>query len=486
MQETMDAPKLRRELSIWEAIGISLALMAPSMAANINPQGPATLVGRAVPLTFIMATVGVLLVAYTFVRLTQRFNHSGSVYGFVGATLNPRVGILAGWALTGTYVFYGVVTAMAFGRFASAFLDSLGVWKSPPDSAAYILGLIGLVGVWALAISPARNGTRLLLIIEAATVALILLVTVVVLFKLANGTAPNGLKIDTSVFSLPEGVDTSTLFLGVVFGFLSFAGFEAAATLGEEAKNPRRDIPKAILGVAIFGGIYFTIVTAVEVMGFGTSDEGVKNFIASGSLLGDLGSQYVASWVGQLITAGAMVSAFGCALACAVGAARLMYAFGRDGVSVKGIEQVHPKRGTPTNATTAVVVAMAILVIGAWQILKWDSLTTFLQAGVIGTLILLVVYLLATVGALKLLFFSGQKTVAAWEVIIPVLALLVLAYTLFRNVYPFPTGTAVWGPAVAIVWLIVGIVWILARSAASTQAGEALLKSEGLAESIDV
>ena len=54
------------------------------------------------------------------------------------------------------------------------------------------------------------------------------------------------------------------------------------------------------------------------------SDAGVKNFIASGSLLGDLGSQYVASWVGQLITAGAMVSAFGCALACAVGAARLL------------------------------------------------------------------------------------------------------------------------------------------------------------------
>ncbi len=485
MQETMDAPKLRRELSIWEAIGISLALMAPSMAANINPQGPATLVGRAVPLTFIMATVGVLLIAYTFVRLTQRFNHSGSVYGFVGATLNPRVGILAGWALTGTYVFYGVVTAMAFGRFASAFLNSLGIWKSPPDSAAYILGLIGLVAVWALAMSPARNGTRLLLIIEAATVALILLVTLIVLFKLANGTAPNGLKIDTSVFSLPHGIDTSTLFLGVVFGFLSFAGFEAAATLGEEAKNPRRDIPKAILGVAIFGGIYFTIVTAVEVMGFGTSNEGIKNFIASGSLLGDLGSLYVASWVGQLITAGAMISAFACALACTVGASRLMYAFGRDGLSVKGIEQVHAQRGTPTNATTAVVVGMAVLTIGAWQILKWDSLTTFLQAGTIGTLILLVVYLLATIGAIKLLFFSGQKTVAGREIIIPVLGLLVLAYTLFRNVYPFQTGTAVWGPGLAIAWLVIGIVWILARSSAATQAGEALLKSEGLAESID-
>src|ERR1700710_1101573 len=80
---------LRRELSVWEAIGLSLALMAPSMAANINPQGTAGTVGRAVPLAFALATVGVLLIAYTFVRLSQRFHHAGSVYGFVGATLGP-------------------------------------------------------------------------------------------------------------------------------------------------------------------------------------------------------------------------------------------------------------------------------------------------------------------------------------------------------------------------------------------------------------
>ena len=86
-----ESPHLRRELHLWEAVGISLALMAPSMAANINPQGTAdTGVGRAVPLAFALATIGVLLIAWTFVRLTQRFNHAGSVYSFVGATLGPR------------------------------------------------------------------------------------------------------------------------------------------------------------------------------------------------------------------------------------------------------------------------------------------------------------------------------------------------------------------------------------------------------------
>ncbi len=77
-------------LSIWEAIGISIALMAPSMAANINPQGTVGLVGRAVPLAFVFATVGVLLVSYGIVRLCQHYNHAGSVFGFVGVTLGPR------------------------------------------------------------------------------------------------------------------------------------------------------------------------------------------------------------------------------------------------------------------------------------------------------------------------------------------------------------------------------------------------------------
>src|SRR5438105_2842856 len=78
-------PGLKRSLSVWAAVGLSVALMAPSMAANINPQASATTAGRAVPLTFLIAAVGVLLVAYSFVRLCQYFHHSGSVYAFVGA-----------------------------------------------------------------------------------------------------------------------------------------------------------------------------------------------------------------------------------------------------------------------------------------------------------------------------------------------------------------------------------------------------------------
>ncbi len=482
--ETKTEPvKLRRNLSVWEAIGISLALMAPSMAASINPQGTASVIGRAVPLAFAIAFVGVLLVAYTFVRLTQRFHHSGSVYGFVGATLGPRAGVISGWALTGTYMFYAVVTAMAGGRFAAGFLDSIGVWNSQPTWAGFLLGAAGLVLVWWLAITPARGGTRVLLAAEGITVLLIVVVIVTVFAKLLGHAGPGKLGVNWSVFSVPSGTPITAVFLGVVFGFLSFAGFEAASTLGEETKQPRRDIPRAILGVAIFGGVYFVVVTAVEAMAFGTSAGGIKAFISSPSLIGDLGGLYVSSWIGNIITLGAMVSAFSCALACCVGAARLNFALGRDGMLPGRLAHIAPGRRTPTVATGVVLLGAYVIIAFTWFVLRGDPFGLFVEAGVIGTLILLVVYVLATIGMMKLVFFSGDRTVRRWEIAVPVLGIIVLGYTLFRNVWPFPSGAGWWGPGVAIAWIAAGILLALARPAAAARAGRMLLRSEGLSPS---
>ncbi len=470
----MTTTGLRRELSVWEAIGLSLALMAPSMAANINPQGTAGSVGRAVPLAFLLATVGVLLVAHTFVRLCQRFHHAGSVYGFVGATLGPRTGVVAGWALLGTYVFYGVVTSTAAGIFGAAAMDALGIWPGPPAWAGFVVGAVALVGVLALAVVPARGGTRVLLAIEGVTVALILVVTVVVLVRLATGSAPGGHGVDLSVFAPAPGTGVSALFLGVVFGFLSFAGFEAAATLGEETRDPRRTIPRAIIGVAVFGGVYFVVVTAVEVMGFGTDDAGIAAFTGSQSLLGDLGTRYVAAWVGDLITIGAAVSAFGCALACTVGAARLLFALARDGIAPPALAAVSAARGTPARATAVVVAAMYVVVVVA-VLAGNDPQTLFVASGTIGTLILLVAYLLATIGVSRLLFFSGTRTVPVWEAVVPVLALALIGSTLVVN-----ATSAGFYPAVAAAWVVVGLLVVLARPGAARRAGRQLTAAEGL------
>jgi amino acid transporter len=476
-----DARGLRAgSLSIWEAIGISVALMAPSMAANINPQGTVGQVGRAVPLAFVFATVGVLLISYGIVRLCQYYNHAGSVFGFVGATLGARPGVLAGWTLIGTYCFYACVTSAAAGIFGADFLDRIGVWNNPPGWAQFLIAFIALGGAYVLATFPARSATRLLLSLEGITVLLILVIAVIVLAKIIGGDTPGNQSFDLNVFNPSSGTSLGQVFKGSVFGFLSFAGFEAAATLGEETRDPRRSIPRAILGVAIFGGIYFVFVTAVEMMGFGTNAAGVAAFGSSGSLLGDLGSTYVTSSIGDIVTAGTAISAFGCVIACVVGATRILYALSRDGLGTPALGVVHERTGTPVRALTVVTAVVAITIL-AYRVLFTTALfNVFLWSGVIGTLILLVAYILATFGAVKLLWFSGPAKSPRWQMIFPALALVVLLATIYYNVDFDAPRAFRWTYYTAGIWVLLGVALVTALPGLSRRVGERLQEDMGL------
>ena len=124
--------RLRRNLTVWQAVGLSVALMAPSMAANINPQFTAQTVGRrAVPLAFLFAAIGVLLVGYGFVRLCQYYQHSGSVYAYVGSTLGPRAGVVSGLALLATYSSTASSRRRRPGCSAPTSSTRSGIWDNP-------------------------------------------------------------------------------------------------------------------------------------------------------------------------------------------------------------------------------------------------------------------------------------------------------------------------------------------------------------------
>ena len=472
----------RGSLSLWEAVGISIALMAPSMAANINPQGTVGLVGRAVPLAFVFATVGVLLVSYTFVRLCQIYNHAGSVFGFVGATLGPRVGVVAGWSLMGTYTFYACVTSAAAGIFSTTFLDEIGIWNNHPLWSEFLFAFIALAGAFAVAVFPAHTATRLLLSIEGITVLLIIVVATVVLIKVISGDTPGDQTFTLKVFSPPAGTGVGDIFKGAVFGFLSFAGFEAAATLGEETREPRRAIPRAILGTAIFGGIYFVYVTAVEMMGFGTDAKGVAAFGASGSLLGDLGSTYMTSSIGDIITLGTAVSAFGCTLACVVGGSRILYTLSRDGLGTSALGNVRSESGSPVRALAVVTAVAALIVLGCRIFFTSSVFDVFLWSGVIGTLILLVAYVLATLGAVRMLWFRDRPRVPLWQIVIPSAALAVLLATLYYNVDPDAAKATRWNYYTAGIWVLAGVVLVLVLPGLATRVGQGLSRHEGLAD----
>ncbi|MGW2103589.1 APC family permease [Streptomyces olivaceoviridis] len=476
-----DAPAgLRRNLSLWQVLGVSIGVMGPTLSANINPQGAEPAVGRAIPLAIAIATVGVLLLSYSFVRLSQHFNTSGSVFGFVGATLGARAGTVAGWCLLGTYLLFGMSSAYSAAIFSTSLIESLGLLSDPPNWLPHLIALLVLLAAAVITVFPARRGADLLLWIEGATVVLILLISAVVVYRISTAHGPQGQEFTLSVFRPAEGTGSSALFLGAVFGFLAFAGFESAATLGEEAREPRRTIPRAVIGTVLIGGVFYIVTSAVEVMGFGTRSSDLARLHASGSLYGDLGAAYLSSWVGDIVTVGTTVSALGGAIGCLIGASRMLLSLSRAATTRDTVvTRVSSRYGTPVGAVgVAFAVMVASVVVFGW-VARVPVALPWAWIGTVGTLIVLVVYLLATVGAAGMLMRT--RRVPRREMIIPAATVAVLGYTLYRNIVPYPTGAAFWLPITAGAWIAVALAAVLLSPTLVRRIGHRLTEEEGLA-----
>src|SRR3954453_13084444 len=353
---------LRRVLHFWEAIALSIAIMAPTAAMALNGVGIAGLIGRAVPLAFLFALIGVLLVAWGIAQLCREVSHAGSVYALTGFTLGPRAGFPAGWALLGTYLCFTVASSAEVGLFFTSFLSSTGI----SDSADWIW--IALVSAALIAFISARDirvATRSLLTMEGFSVALIVILVVVIIVRLIAGSPPSGHSASLGdAFSLPSGTSLDAIATASVFGFLSFAGFEGAASLGEETDEPRRNIPRAVFLAPLTIGIFYFFVILAQTLGFGTNAAGVSAFAGSSSPLGDLSKAYVGSGLEDAINLGATISAFASALGTATAGSRVLYALSRDSLTSSPLTRLSPRSGAPLGALALVMTVGFLGLIG--------------------------------------------------------------------------------------------------------------------------
>jgi amino acid transporter len=465
---------LRRELRFWEAIALSIGIMAPTAAMALNGTAPAGLIGRAVPLAFIFATVGVLFVSYAFIRLSRYYRHAGSVFAFSGLTLGPRAGFFSGWALLGTYLAFTCASTAEAGTFGVAFLGGTGIWKS----ADYIvIALIAAVLIAVLAYGDIRVATRSLLGMEGISVTLILILMVVIVVKLIGGSAPHGQTITANVFKIPSGTSLSAVAGAAVFGFLSFAGFEGAASLGEETNNPRREIPRAIRNAVIASGVFYILCILIQTWGFGANAAGTKAFSTSAAPLGDLAKSYIGSAMSDAINFGATVSAFASGLGAAAAGARVLFALSRDTSLSGALGRTSTRTGAPAGALT-VVLLIGVGAIAAQRIAGVSAVNAFFYPGTIGVLSLLVAYLVTNVGAIRHLFIRARRA-PIWEIVFPVLGIAFLLYTLYRNVHGvlFPYSRF---PLVVGIWLALGLAIVVATPQLAQRIGVSLAREAGL------
>ena len=387
----MRAGALRRQLGLLGTVSVSVGVMAPTLAMSATGVEPARLLGRAAPLAYVVAAIGVGLVAYGFTRLAGAFSSAGSVYAFAGRTLGPRTGFVTGWALLGTYLVYPAVSISAIAIFGQAFLKSTGI---APHAPWFPIALAGWAVIGWIASREIRTAARSLLAIEVASMALILVLMAIIVVKLATGGAPHGQALSLDVFALPSGTALSTVALAATFGFLSFAGFEAAGSLGEESDRPTSAIPRSL-------------VAAIAV---------------------------------------------GAGLGCASVAARMLYALGRDRRLPETLAGVSGT-GAPA-AGLAFVLTLDLLGLIAFAAAGTPAQKVFFYLATIGVLELLVMYAITNVAAVRFLLERGRRR----EALLPIAGIAVAGYVFYRNVWPVPASPFNLFPYVVAAWLAIGIV----------------------------
>jgi amino acid transporter len=276
---------------------------------------------------------------------------------------------------------------------------------------------------------------------------------------------------------VPSGTSLDTVATAAVFGFLSFAGFEGAAALGEETNNPKRNISRAIMFAVLVSGGFYIIVIIAQTLGYGTDAAGVKAFSGSAGPFSDLSKLYVGGLLRDLINLGATVSAFASGLGTALAGSRILFALNRDGFASSPLGKASTRTGAPAGALAVVMlIAMSAMVIQ--RIIGTSAVNAFFYPGTIGVLSLLVAYFVTNIGAVKFLWVDGKRA-PLWQIVIPLLGMSFLGYTIYKQVsgQVFPYNRF---PIVVGAWLVVGLIVVLAAPGLAKRLGEGLAKREGL------
>jgi amino acid transporter len=330
-----------------------------------------------------------------------------------------------------------------------------------------VLGLVATAAVAWLCTKDLRRVVQVLIILEAIGVILIAILTVVIFAKVGTGNAPAGQRFSLNAFSLPPHTALSALGAASVFAWLSWAGFEAIATLGEETVNPRRRIPGALAACLAITIPLFILVMLAESVGFGTSSSGASAFATSATPLGTLADSYLGVFASRALLFVGAASSFGCLIGCAAASSRMMYAFARSGFGPVRFARLS-ERGTPTVAALALLV-VAFVVNGIMAAYGTPAVNVYFYYATIGVLCLLVAYAMVGVSAATVMLRSRRALLALPAILGSVFAGYVFYIQVKGQVSPYT-----YFPYAAAAWCLFALAVVLLRPQLAKRMGETL------------
>jgi amino acid transporter len=444
--QTTDFGLRRGILSPMETLAQSVSTMAPTTTPAATIPLVCGLAGNGTWLAYVLATVAIVLVALCIARYARLSASPGSLYTYASTTLPPWLSATVAWSLLLAYVATGSSVIGGFYHYANLLLgDATG----HVFSAVLLSLLVTSVSIW-IAWRDVKISARLMLWIEAVSVSVIVIVVALLLFR-------HGWHLDGDQLRL-HGMTGSGLRLGLVLALFSFVGFESATTLGAEARNPLKSIPRAVIQSSVLAGAFFAVCAYAEVLGFHTIGQDLGASQAPMSVLARVGGIPV---LGLLIDMGALVSLFAGTLACITAAARVLLRMAHDGLAHHSLGVTHVRNHTPGRAVVITGIA-AVLPVAVLAARGASGLDVYGWLGSLATYGFIVAYALVCVALPRYLRQHGAFTSGAQ--IVPGLAAAAMLLALVGNLYPVPEGPYGKLPYIYLAYLIAGLGWFMVRA----------------------
>ena len=379
--------------------------------------------------SYVIALGVMLFTASSYAAMVRRYPVAGSAYTYSQQAFGGTVGFLTGWTLLLDYLFIPMINFLILGLYVGTQFPSVPTW---------VFTLAALIAVFVfnvLGISLVGKINTVIVVVSLAAA----LVFAILAIKAAIGD-PNAPSLIEPF--IPGSTGYSPIFTGAAVLALSFLGFDAVSTLSEEAKNPRRDIPRAIMLTTIIGGLLFIFIAWVGARAYYLDDWGQ----ASQQLL-DAAGVVLFNHVGGEVLTGIFIiitiaGCFGSGLAGQVAVSRILYSMGRDGILPRPLGILSKRFGTPIVAAS-IVSAFALLSL----FLGLDQAAFMISFGALAAFALVNLTVIRTY-----LFPKGGRTqpLTPWQLVrYGIMPLIGFGLTIW-----------LWSSLEAFTWVVGGI-WVL-------------------------
>ncbi|MEU3983235.1 APC family permease [Streptomyces sp. NPDC026672] len=452
---------LRRDaVGLREVLFQSITAMAPAAAVAASIPSGAAFAGGSLPLSVLIALVACLFTASCVAELARELPAAGSVATYAAQGLHPTVGFLVGWGYVFVEALVPPLLLLQLGFTTAGTLHQ--EWSSYPAdlwwpwslAGAAVIAVAGFLGVRA----SARFGTVL-----GVFEVLVFLVFAVWLIGRAGGD--NTLSVFGTSHTADGYEGIGGVFAGSVYTVLAFAGFEAAAPLAEETRDPRRTMHRAVLGAALGIGLVYVVTTYAMTVYFGPDRFGTFGASGAASWEGVARASFGLFWV--LVFLAVVNSTIANANASANVSTRTAFALARIRVLPRFLAVLHPRHRSPVAGIAAQTVIAVAAVLGLG--FGYDPVTAFLLLATVIVTVVIGVYIVVNLACAGYFLRRGRPALKpVRHLLLPLLGIVAFVPALLTAaglpVFDFVTELSApvsyAGPVVG-VWMAAGVVVLL-------------------------